>query len=476
MTIPATTAAITTIVPITKAMTINVTTPSAQTAFATLAKKRASPSGDVIMSYFDYPFLDSALNFYETSLKRLNITNYVFAASDVRCCDALNALDGDSCIVYKSDTDSGSPSEFGSSAFIRKMNIRTDLILSSLAVGLHVLHSDIDIYYMKNPFDYLKTLDCDIATLVDDNNMNAGFVYVKPTPNGIGTYKKMRSLAEAQPRLNDQEQLNAAINDLRRTAGLKHIALPTDQFLCGRFYFEHGRRTFAADNPCDKCIVIHNNFIASMEAKEYRAKETGLWDYDGASSYFSCLKRKYVLFNNPYVFDNNNDKTRTEELRSLQAALAIASLLNRTLILPAFHCDGGATNFCSMISFYRMSRFYAQFGKMFREHSFLSHRKVPPTVVNSRSKLFLIASERALELVKRHQQQVPSDVTQLMPADKQRGANSSEIVAWFGTEQSSILQFHSLYDAFSRFDSDAEQKAFQDKLAAGLQGASYMQL
>jgi hypothetical protein len=456
--------------------TTNIAAATSQpvSAFALLAKQRASPDGKLIVSYFDLPFVDSALNFYETSLLRHNITNFIFAASDPRCCTELNSLDTNCCLVYRTDDSSGSASEWNSPAFVRKMNIRTDLILEGLGVGLHVLHSDIDIYYMKNPFEHMGCNDdCDIATLVDDTVLNAGFVYVRSTQRGKEVYTRMREMSIAEPAVNDQDQMNRIIGQLVGQ-GLRHIRLPTDKFLCGKYYFQDGRRTFVGDNPCPECVVIHNNFIVSMEAKEYRAKETGLWDYDGGE-YFSSLTRKYLAFDNPYIFA---DGAHEMEVASLTSALAIATVLNRTLILPAFRCN---KNLCSFISYFRMSRFVAQFANVpsFRERSFLHHRKVPDSIRNSRSKLAFIATKQSLALAKSHEQfrALPASVAIFRPADKEKGATDCEIRTWFANEPASILQFHSLYGgAFQRFENDTDQKTFNDRLAAGLQGCNYMQL
>ena len=37
--------------------------------------------------------------------------------------------------------------------FLRKMNIRTYMILDALRLGYSVLHTDLDMYFMKNPFE-----------------------------------------------------------------------------------------------------------------------------------------------------------------------------------------------------------------------------------------------------------------------------------------------------------------------------------
>lgn len=446
--------------------------------FASLVRKRASRQGDILISYFDLPFLDTALNFYETSLKRTNLTNFVFAGSHPLCCEKLNALDPGCCIVYREDAASSSASKFDSVDFIRKMNIRTDMILEALGEGLNVLHSDIDIYYVKNPFEHIncrQNRDCDIATLYDTFIVNAGFLYVRPTKYGVAIYEHMRQLSVKNPKMDDQNQLRIAIETLKKkkAPGFKHILLSENHFQCGQMYFEKGHRTFVGDNPCVDCVVIHNNWIVSREAKEYRARETGLWDYDGGE-YFSSTRRKYLIFSNPFVFDSDA-LTKDREKESLSSALAIASLLKRTLILPRFHCASGVP--CSILSHYRLTHFFSRFPvEDIRENSFLLHAKVPQSVKDSRSKPYFIASKPALDMATKHNPQFTiDDVVKLEPADADKGATSSEIVRWLQDDQSSVLEFYSLYSAFYKFDDDVENAAFQKKLDGALQTAVYRQ-
>ena len=437
------------------------------------AAKRRALNGTIILAYFDLAALDTALNFYETSLQRLNITNFLFIVSSNKCCTALNSLDARCCVTYAIDTaENEVESVYGSVGFKRKMNVRTELILSALRAGLTVLHTDVDMYFVRNPLDYIKcSTHCDIATLMDKPTLyNAGFVYVKPTKKGIAVYSKMMLMAARFGKFSDQDQLKVVINEMKHSAGFVHLPLPTEQFLCGQLYFEYGSRAFAGDNECHTCVVIHNNFIVTLAAKVYRARETGLWDYDG-NEYYSSLHRKYLLFDNPYDFGDYNT-TQEEELKSLKSALAISYLLNRTLILPRFHCN--SSSWCSLLSFYRLTKFEKQFSWMYREHSFLKHRKVPSALLMSRSRKYFIASARATTLFEMAELQ-SKDVILFEPRDPTQGARSSEIIDWFSGQSASLLMFHSLYDAFHLFEDPITQIEFNRRLKDGLQRAPYKQ-
>ena len=58
-----------------------------------------------------------------------------------------------------------------------------------------------------------------------------------------------------------------------------------DRYLCGVDYFEKGNRVFPSKEHCTDCMVVHNNWIVSREAKIYRFKEHFMWMYDKDSYY-----------------------------------------------------------------------------------------------------------------------------------------------------------------------------------------------
>ena len=177
--------------------------------------ERASPDKDVIIAYVDSAFIDMALNFHATSLKRHKITNYLFISSDYKCCDVLRESKLP-CYVHKLDKSSDQASKYGSRDFIRKMNYRTDVILEALENRYTVLHTDTDMVFMKNPFDYLRTVPSDIAVMMEKPGLyNAGFVFVRPTQEGVSIYRRMRADSIKRPFIDDQTQLNDAITDLK---------------------------------------------------------------------------------------------------------------------------------------------------------------------------------------------------------------------------------------------------------------------
>jgi len=58
-----------------------------------------------------------------------------------------------------------------------------------------------------------------------------------------------------------------------------------NRYVCGLDYFEKGNRVFPSKEQCTDCVVVHNNWIVSREAKIYRFKEHFMWMYDKDSYY-----------------------------------------------------------------------------------------------------------------------------------------------------------------------------------------------
>ena len=67
-------------------------------------------------------------------------------------------------------------------------------------------------------------------------------------------------------------------------------------------YFEVGKRMFANVNPCQECVLVHNNYIKSHSHKVYRFREHLMWVYDDSNEYYSNKEVKYIKYKNLYFF------------------------------------------------------------------------------------------------------------------------------------------------------------------------------
>lgn len=164
----------------------------------------ASDDGIIILAMVDEAFVDMALNLYLTSFLPHGIENFLFLGAGARACDLLLGQESSlPCLTYAVDKDAGEASQFPSAAFLRKMNIRTHMIPDALAMGLTVVHLDVDMYFSKNPLPHLSAIQGDILILWDVSSFNAGFLMVRPTDFGKEIYKRMDEITKENETVDD---------------------------------------------------------------------------------------------------------------------------------------------------------------------------------------------------------------------------------------------------------------------------------
>ncbi|ELU06069.1 hypothetical protein CAPTEDRAFT_202855 [Capitella teleta] len=403
-----------------------------------LSSQADSESKVVFLAFADMGGFPMAMNFYLTSIQRYDIRNVLFVSSSEEFCSRFQAIEV-ACFVYMNESAHDKASVYLSKDFINKMNIRTYMILEALQLGYHVIHSDVDVVFFKNPteriFDVCHFRDpekvCDVAALWDSGAHNAGFLFIRNSNASISMYKSMEHTAKTT-NIDDQKALNGAMRSLKKE--LRITSLPGAEFQSGLQFFDNSQRQFAGDHPCTHCIVMHNNWIVSMEAKVYRFKEMHMWLYD-QDEYYSSTQRRYLAYQNPTYFGNDST-TLAAERSSLITALAIGLILNRTVILPKFVCAKKAQQ-CTILQHYLLGIFDQSFGSSYREHTFLQNELVPLTVRNSSRWTYVLLNSTEL---------IPSFGVKVFRYNESQEIRQETIEKWFGNETNSVLQFHSLYN------------------------------
>jgi len=445
--------------------------------FAEAVKARANEDNLIILSSLDRGYVDMAINLYETSFVKFSIRNFLFVCTDDEAVTLLRER-GIPCFLGFQLKSSKAQSSYGSAAFKEKTHIKTKIILDAMELGYDVLIVDVDIVFLKNPIPFFTCDDCDIQIQDDGPEINSGFYYVRPTKQAVKLHSSSLELAHRSRGLSNQQCINRVLNTMRKQRAIKVKVLDSSLFPRGQVFFEKGRRMFSDDPPCGECVIVHNNWIVGGAAKVYRFKEFGMWmiDHDG---YYSSNNTKYLLYNN-FIRVPGKDTTRKLEIDTLKVALSIGRVLDRKVILPAFHCDGckdepckNPTGRCSLNTFIRIKTFDQNFIDAYREHTFLKHPKVPQHVKDSTSPLYLIESSTSEKYKDDHAMKLQDADKTFQPKDSE-GATKEEILEWFGTgeiSQYKILRFHSLYKAY-KVSQDA---GFQESLSASLKPASYRQ-
>lgn len=197
--------------------------------FMTTLARHATSDRFVILALVDTAFADMAVNLVEFSLRPNGIDNYLFVGAGRKACEILmNA--SLPCFHYVEDKATEVASTYKSPDFNRKMNIRTDMILEALEFGFTVLHTDLDVVFLRNPLPELKSimLTADIAALWDSVVYNAGFTVIRPTWFSKKIYERMRAITRFSAKTDDQTALNLAIQRMTRiytNKGFNAVAL-----------------------------------------------------------------------------------------------------------------------------------------------------------------------------------------------------------------------------------------------------------
>ncbi len=433
----------------------------------------------LVLTILDSNFIPFTLNFQQTSLQYLQPHYLLLVCLDhvTRTKLQQNGLD---CYVFKRSgnvTMLPSGGDFGSADYYLKTNLKTHIILQTLLLGYTTLIVDQDVTLFQNPFEYFSCINCDIHVQRDRVQINSGFVYIKPTKASTRLYSSAWDLYARYNQSHDQTYLNMAVRVMEiANQTLRIENLPPSKFLCGVYYFENGNRMFG-DKPCKDCVMVHNNYIGSLAAKEYRMKENRMWFLD-EDEYYSSQKAKYLLYDNPAYFGDSTLKT---EMKSLLWALKIGNLTGRIVILPKFHCCecsrkkcSGELYRCPLLSVLRVKSFDQVYKGKYREHSFFHHPKVPKKYVDAvqLAKVLRIKSDIYDSIAL---QPYNKSITEFLPLHKDEGASPEEILKFLQPyADDPIIRFHSLYKVY-RPTSVLEQRVIEKTLNSTFKCAEYEQ-
>jgi len=434
-------------------LTVLARTNKAQTFREALQSAAYPQNKSVILAMVDAGYMDMAMNFYETSIVPSGLSNMLFVSLHNKTCQEMHRYNLP-CFTYSNDSVGGRDINNTSKDFLAKMNIRTSFTYYALSWGYTILQVDIDLVFFNNPYPYFTCADCAIESMQDGvkNYINAGFMLIRANKDTVQVYKEMVARALQNPMSEDQDN----INEIVQKNHVKYRVLSSMQFVCGLDYYENPKRYFAdTAEPCPECVVVRNNGIVSKQAKVYRFKEMLQWMVD-INSYYSSSSERYLMYN-----DSNTKSDDAMQRTALINALAISQILNRTLLLPKFHCTARAE--CALNSRYYI-KYFDQYFPRYRESMFLSHPKVPQSVITNQSPVLKIGHV--------------SECRQSESCYEPSGASEQEIVKWFGTTKTksySVLRFADMYNTFSGFSNPTVQEKFYNDVKAGLKDAKYRQ-
>ncbi len=218
----------------------NMTPHERKEMFRKSLMENASNDKVIMLALIDHGYLDVALNFYETSILKHNIHNFLFVSMVQSACD--NISDSNvNCVAYYDLNQGEKSSNYMSPEFLHKMALRTQFITDALEWGYTIIHTDIDIIFFKDPIPYLlDNNNYHIQGLQDlPNYLNAGFLCIRSTEATVQIYQKLTSDLLTNPQVEDQSQLNQLVNKVKamdKTLNIRYLDM--SMFLNGVPYFE----------------------------------------------------------------------------------------------------------------------------------------------------------------------------------------------------------------------------------------------
>ena len=216
----------------------------------------------VILSFVDFSYLDLAVNLHE-SFKALHISNFLFICADEKSLKVLQRRSIAAFLYQHPQINSDESPKFHSDDFKLKASIKIKIITAALMMGFQVMFTDADVVFLRNPIPHLLSYDnADIVIQNDtDSGLNSGFLLVRPTYSGVKLMHRTLNIVMTRM-IIDQAALIRVIKKMVYANSLAMVVLDTQQFPCGKVYFEDEKRMFLEDRSKeDVAYIVHNNFL-----------------------------------------------------------------------------------------------------------------------------------------------------------------------------------------------------------------------
>lgn len=333
-----------------------------------LVEKRARDNV-VIVTFGNFAFMDFILTWVK-HLTDLGVDNLIVGAMDTKLVKALywKGVPVFDMGSHLSTADVG----WGSPTFHKMGREKAILIDSVLPYGFEILMCDTDMVWLKNPLPYLARYpDADVLTSSDqvvptvtDDSLdiwqqvgaayNVGIFHWRPTEAAKKLAKEWKDMLLADDKIWDQNGFNELI---RRQLGpsvdgdsglayaydgnLKLGVLPASIFCSGHTFFVQTMPQQLRLEP----YAVHTTFqYAGTDGKRHRLRE-GMLFYDPPEYYdapggflsFKPSIPKTLMLDGEHNLESHFALVNYQ-IRQIRSALAVALLLNRTLVMPPLWC------------------------------------------------------------------------------------------------------------------------------------------
>ncbi|KAK8948116.1 hypothetical protein KSP40_PGU020662 [Platanthera guangdongensis] len=453
----------------------------------------------IIVTFGNYAFMDFILNWVK-HLTDLNVFNLLVGAMDTKL---LVDLYWKGIPVFDMGSNMNTIDVgWGSPTFHKMGREKVFLISALLPFGYELLLCDTDMVWLKNPLPYLARFpeadiltssDQVIPTVTDDSlevwqqvsgAFNIGIFHWRPTDSSKKLAREWKNLLVANEKLWDQVGFNDLLNKVRGPSvegenglvyafdgNLKLGILPASIFCSGHTYFVQSMYQQLRLEP----YAVHTTFqYGGTEGKRHRLREAMIFHdtssyYDSPGGFLSFKPNipKDLLLDGAHTLESHFSLVNYQ-LKQIRTALAIATLVNRTLVMPPLWCrldrmwfghpgimEGTLTRqpfLCPMDHVFEVNILLRdhpekEFGPKisFREYSFLQNPRLPKQVMES----FL-----EVQLCEHQSTKCHGTNQTARPGFIRLPKHSSEekIIEFFSLfKDVKVIQFSSMMDAFQGF-------------------------
>ncbi|XP_062118166.1 arabinosyltransferase XEG113 [Humulus lupulus] len=323
----------------------------------------------IIVTFGNYAFMDFILT-WAKHLSDLQVSNFLVGAMDTKLLEALywKGVPVFDMGSHMSTIDVG----WGSPTFHKMGREKVILIDSILPYGFELLMCDTDMVWLKNPLPYLARYpEADVLTssdqvaptVVDDSldrwqqvgaAYNIGIFHWRPTDSSKKLAKEWKDMLLTDEKIWDQNGFNELVHkrlgpSVDEESGLVYAydgelklgILPASIFCSGHTYFVQAMYQQLRLEP----YAVHTTFqYAGTDGKRHRLREAMVFydppEYFDAPGGFLSFKPsipKSLLLDGEHTIESHFSLINYQ-MKQIRTALAIASLLNRTLVMPPLWC------------------------------------------------------------------------------------------------------------------------------------------
>ncbi|PIN26282.1 hypothetical protein CDL12_00960 [Handroanthus impetiginosus] len=466
----------------------------------------------IVVTFGNFAFMDFILTWVK-HLSDMGVENLLVGAMDTKLLEALywKGVPVFDMGSHMSTIDVG----WGSPTFHKMGREKVILIDSILPYGFELLMCDTDMVWLKNPLPYLARFpEADVLTstdqvsptVVDDQledwrqaraAYNIGIFHWRPTASSMKLAKEWKELLLADEKIWDQNGFNEVV---RRQLGppvdeesglvyaydgnLKLGLLPASIFCSGHTYFVQAMYEQLRLEP----YAVHTTFqYAGTDGKRHRLREAMVfydppeyYDTPGGFLTFKPNIPKNLLLDGEHNIESHFALVNYQ-IKQIRAALAIASLLGRTLVMPPLWCRldrlwfghpgvlaGSLTRqpfLCPLDHVFEVNVMLKEFpeeelgpGINFREYSFFDNPSMPQQVKDSWLYVHLCQEGSAGCEISNSTSQAG-----ILKFPK-KGTEEMFKTVFSSFKEVKVIQFSSMQEAFLGFSDKSREERFRKRV------------